>query len=156
MPGDRTNSSEPVHLDEPVGAFKAAADPRPRMPEPLPVKLVTVDDARLLSGAGLETELDEFYVELLRFQRLPATGDHVISYRAENFDLHFDVVEPPVRRDALRTLGVEIGSLAEMELQLIEREWPYTRQRGLTPGQESIVLADPAGNWIELTESRAI
>lgn len=156
VPGERTQPDEPMGLDEPAGPFKAAGDARPRMPEPLPVKLVTVDDARLVTPAGLEVELDEFYVGLLGFQRVAGSECDVVSYRAENFDLHFDVLEPPVRRESLRAIGVEVASLAEVELKLIEREVPYTRQKGLVPGRDALVLADPAGNWVELTESRLI
>ena len=59
-------------------------------------------------------------------------------------------------RDSLRALGIEIPSLPAIEIQLIERQIPYTRQKSLTPGRESLVLMDPAGNWIELTESRQL
>ena len=129
-------------------------DRRPRMEEPLPVKLLTVADATLLTAAGLEPRLDDFYVNLLRFQR---TGpEQAVVYRSETFDLIFKVEEPPVRRESLRALGVEVASLAEVERQLIEREIPYTRQKGITPGQESLLLTDPAGNWLDLTESRAV
>src|SRR3954471_875582 len=117
-----------MQLDEPAARFKAATDLRPRMPEPLPVKLVTVDDARLLTPAGLEVQLDAFYVTLLGFQRLH-TPD-ALAYRAENFTLHFDVIEPPIRRDHLRALGIEVATLIEIELALIDRELPHTRQKG--------------------------
>jgi hypothetical protein len=124
------------------------------MEEPHPVKLITIDDARLLTPAGRETQLDEFYVTLLGFVR---TGpEHDLIYRSETFDLIFTVEEPPVLRDSLRALGIEIPSLPAIEIQLIERQIPYTRQKSLTPGRESLVLMDPAGNWIELTESRQL
>ena len=42
------------------------------------------------------------------------------------------------------------------ELKLVEAEHDYLRQRGLTPGQESLLLQDPAGNWVELFEVRRI
>jgi hypothetical protein len=46
--------------------------------------------------------------------------------------------------------------LEEAEKKLIELELEYTRQRGMTPGEESLLLIDPAGNWIELQEYRVI
>ena len=52
--------------------------------------------------------------------------------------------------------GIEIPSLADAELKLVEGEREYIRQRGLTPGHESLLLQDPAGNWIELFEVRRI
>jgi hypothetical protein len=149
-----SNLDDSIVLDQATGGFRPVEDRRRRIPEPLPVKLVTVEDARLICGAGLEVQLDEFYVGLLGFERIgPEDG---IVYRAENFNLRFDVLEPPVRRETLRTLGVEMLSLAAAQEQLIAREIEHTRQKGLAPGQESILLMDPAGNWIELTESRAI
>jgi hypothetical protein len=145
---------EPLELFDSAGAFKPVQDRRPRMPEPLPVKLVTVEDARLICGAGVEVQLDEFYAEMLGFERVGP--EDAIVYRAENFSLYFDVLEPPVRRETLRALGIEVPSLAAAQEQLIAREIEHIRQKGLTPGHESILLMDPAGNWIELTESRAI
>jgi hypothetical protein len=146
---------EPLELLEATEVFKPASDRRPRMPEPLPVKMVTVEDAWLIMAAGLEVQLDDFYVGLLGFERVDPM-DHAIVYRAENFALHFEVLEPLIRRETLRALGIEVLSLAQTEDLLIAREIPYTRQKGLIPGQESLMLLDPAGNWLQLTESRAI
>jgi hypothetical protein len=145
---------EPIELLTPAAEFHSTADTRPRMPEPLPVKLVTVEHAHLPAAAGLEPQLDDFYILLLGLERLEPL--EALVYRAENFNLHFDVLEPPVKRDTLRALGIEVASLAETEKQLIDREIEHTRQRGLLPGHDSILLQDPAGNWLELTESRPI
>ncbi len=123
----------------------------PRMYEPLPVRLVTIEDAHLLSAAGLERELDGFYVDLLGFEREAVEAGLV--YHADNFRLIFDVLEPPIVRDNLQLLGIEVLSLSETEQKLIDAELQYTRQKGLNPGQESLVLRDPAGNWIELTST---
>ena len=154
MNSNRPQSDESLELIEPTGAFQLRPDRRRRMEEPLPVKLVTVDDAMLLTAAGVERALDAFYVDLLGFVR---TGsEHDLVYRAENFNLHFRVGEPPVRRESLRALGIEVPSLATLEMKLIDAEIEYAWQKGLMPGHQSISLADPAGNWLELTESRAL
>jgi hypothetical protein len=147
-------SNDPLDLAESAGDFKPGVDRRPRMEEPLPVKLVTVDDAVLLTSAGLERALDAFYVDLLGFARTGAA--HELVYRAENFDLHFRIEEPPVRRDTLRALGIEVLSLATVERKLIDAELEYTWQKGVMPGHQSIALLDPAGNWLQLTESRPV
>jgi hypothetical protein len=144
-----------MELEPVAGAFEPTIDRRPRVPEPLPVRLLTVGDASLPAAAGIERQLDRFYVTLLGFERRPPIGDD-ISYRADNFALTFDVVEPPLRRDDVRPLGVEVPSLAELESKLIEAEWEYTRQRGLLPGEEMIVLLDPAGNWLEIVDRRGV
>jgi hypothetical protein len=141
---------EPARLQ-----FRPTIDRRPRVPEPLPVRLVTVDDARLPAAAGLERALDAFYVGLLGFERRPPTGDDIV-YRADNFCLQIDVKEPPLRRDDLRPLGVEVPSLSELEPKLAEAKVEYTRQRGLLPGEECIVMVDPAGNWLEVVDRRAL
>jgi catechol 2,3-dioxygenase-like lactoylglutathione lyase family enzyme len=154
MNRDPQTNDDALELVESTGTFKLRPDRRRRMEEPLPVKLVTVDDAVLLTAAGRERDLDAFYVELLGFVRV-GTGYELV-YRAENFNLHFRVGEPPVRRESLRALGVEVPSLAETEQKLIDRQIEYSWQKGLMPGHRSISLADPAGNWLELTESRAI
>lgn len=144
----------PIELITPTGPFRAAIDRRRRMPEPLPVRLITIENATLPARAGLEVQLDEFYVGLLGFER--ALPPESLIYHAENFDLMFDVLEPPVERDTLRALGIEVPSLAQIEQKLIDREIPYTRQKALQPGAESLLLLDPAGNWLELTEFRPL
>ena len=143
-----------MELEPATRTFKPEIDRRPRVPEPLPVRLATVDDARLPAAAGLERELDAFYVGVLGFARV--RDEYAISYRADNFVLHMTVIEPPVRRDDMRPLGLEVPSLADLALKLLEADTEFTRQRGLLPGEESIVLLDPAGNWLEIIDRRAV
>ena len=142
-----------MQLEEPSVPFKPVVDPRLRVPEPVPVKLVAVNDMRIDAGAGLECELDAFYAGLVGMQRVP--GEQIV-YRAENFDLYVDVLEPPVVREDYRPVRAEVKSLASTERKLIEREIPYVRRKGLVPGDEALVLQDPAGNWVELTETRLV
>lgn len=144
-----------MELEPASRTFKPYVDRRPRVPEPLPVRLVTVDDARLPAAAGLERQLDAFYVGVLGFVRL-RPGEDAIAYRADNFALHINVVEPPLRREDMRPLGLEVPSLADLELKLADAEVEYSRQRGLLPGEEAIVLVDPAGNWLEVVDRRAV
>jgi hypothetical protein len=197
-----TERNDPIEVeatDEAAGGagFRAPGDRRPRMPEPLPVKVLAVEDVRLPATAGLESQLDDFYVGLLEFERvdvelprprpkvepmpgvrqdgrewpmirrgraglpLALTGadrPHTFGpvYRAENFRVHFDLVEGLVERESLRPLGVEVPSLAATEGKLTAAEIEYVRQRGVTPGQESLLLTDPAGNWIELVGMRQL
>ena len=143
-----------MELEESPKQFKPAVDRRPRVPEPLPVRLVTIDDARLLAPAGLERDLDAFYVAVLGFERQDPPEQ--IIYRADNFSLRFDVVEPPLRRDDMRPLGVEVPSLADLEPKLREAGLDYERRRGLLPGEETIVLTDPAGNWVEVADMKPL
>jgi hypothetical protein len=143
-----------MELEEATVKLDLPTDIRPRLPEPPPVRLVTVEDAHVVAGAGIERELDQFYVGLLRFER-ELDGEFPI-YRSENFRLIFDVLEPPIQREGMRALGIEVPSLAEVEQRLIDAEIEYTRQRGLTPGQGHLVLVDPGGNWLEISEHREI
>jgi len=143
-----------MELDHPSTEYQPTADRRPRVFEPPPVRLAAVDDARLPAPAGVEVQLDAFYLGLLRFERDPES--HFPVYRAENFRLHFDVHEPPVRRQDMRPLCIVVPSLAELGPKLIDGEIEYTRQRGLLPAQEALVLLDPAGNWVEITESHEL
>jgi len=129
-------------------------DPRPRLAEPLPVRLIAVDDVTLLAAAGLEVDLDAFYIKLLGFERRSDLTR--LAYRADNFDIQFTILEPPFTREDLRAIGIEIPSLRDMERELLDRNIPYAWEKGLTPGVKSILLQDPAGNWLQLSEVRAI
>ena len=122
----------------------------PPVPEPLPVRVIAVADVRLPAPAGAERQMDAFSVGLLGFER--AEPPHQLIYRSENFLLSFDVIDRPVPHESLRPLGIEIPSLGEAEKKLIEAEIEYTRQRGLTPGSQTLLVLDPAGNWVELME----
>jgi hypothetical protein len=143
-----------MELDPVETSFVLKADRRARIPEPPPVRLGTVDDAHLPAPAGAEIQLDDFYVNLLQFER-EADREFPI-YRAENFRLVFDVLEPPIARDDFRPVRIEVPSLQATEQKLLDAEMEYTRQRGLMPGDQSLVLLDPAGNWVEIHEGRQI
>jgi hypothetical protein len=143
-----------MELEPSPRSFIPTVDRRPRVPEPLPVRLVTVADARLPAAAGMERQMDAFYVDVLGFERHDDAES--ISYRADNFSLHLDTVEPPLTRQDMRPLGIEVPSLADVEAKLTEAELEYSRQRGLLPGEEMIVLLDPAGNWLEITDRRSV
>jgi hypothetical protein len=123
------------------------------MPEPLPVSIVAVNDVVLPAAAGQETELDQFYVDMLEFQR---DDELPLAYWGDNFRVVFEIIEGPITHDSYRVLQVQVQLLREAEQKLIDRELTYTRQKGLTPGSESLALLDPAGNWVELIEARRI
>ena len=77
-------------------------------------------------------------------------------YRAENVRLSFQVHEPLIERETLRAQGIEVRSLAAVAEQLEQWAIEFTRQKGLYPGQQSLLLQDPGGNWVEISESRPI
>lgn len=129
-----------------------AADRRRPIPVPPPVLLVTVEDARLMSAAGLERQLDAFYIGLLQFER-DAKCEGIV-YKAENFRLWIDVEEGPVVRDDMRMLGVVVKSLSETMRKLREAEIEFARERGLTAGEERVLVVDPAGNWLRIVQSK--
>jgi hypothetical protein len=138
-------------LENPV---ELIADKRPKVPEPPPVRLIAVDDCALTAPAGLEPALDDFYVGLLKFQRDPDA--RLMTYRAENFDLNFTVTEKRESRSDVRPLGIAVESLADLMLRLNDRQIEFVRQRGITPGMELILLLDPAGNCLEISEYRTV
>jgi hypothetical protein len=145
--------NDDLELSDRSGA-EPVIDSNPRMLEPPPVRLVTVSDAILHAAAGLETKLDGFYLGLLKFERDRDAQTPV--YRAANFAIVFEIGEPPITRHDMRALGIEVQSLGTAEQQLIDAEIEYVLQRGLLPGDVSILLQDPAGNWIVLSEAANI
>lgn len=138
-----------MELEEPAGEFKLEADKRPTMPQPPPVRVVAVEDVHLLAVAGLEPKLDAFYVGMLKFERDPAPEGQ-ITYKAENVCLIFKIVEPPRGREDMRINAIEIPLLAIVRQQLIDEEVEFESQRGVISGQETILLKDPAGNWVQI------
>jgi hypothetical protein len=144
-----------MELEQPGIAFKPVRDRRAHVPEPPPVRLVAVEDVRAQAGAGLETQLDEFYVGLLKFEREGSEQGH-LTYKAENFRLHFDTIEPPLTREDFRPIGIDSPSLPLLKEQLNDREVDYLWQRGLLAGHDTIMLKDPAGNWVQIGEFKPI
>ena len=146
-------SDSPIELEGPTG-LEPVPDRRARMDEPLPVRLVAIADVTLPVIAGLEVDLDRFYVGLLEFVR--DTDLRQLVYHADNFSLRFVVQELLPERGEYRPLQIEVRSLLVAEQKLMEAKMEYVRQKTLTPGEESLVLLDPAGNWVELVEYRAV
>jgi len=138
-----------IELEESSGLVPVA-DVRPRMDEPPPVSLIAVEDVRRCTLPGLSDALDRFYCGLWLFER-----ESDLVYRAENFRLRFTIVadQKPIERDSVRPMGVVVPSLRDAELKLANAEIAYDRQRGLMPGQYSLLVMDPAGNWVELFEN---
>ena len=155
-----------LELDSPAERYVAPPkDRRPLMPEPPPVRLVAVEDVTAEAPAGVETALDDFYVSMLQLERdleseedredhRPQEDAHEIVYRAENARLRLIVREPPLQRCDMRPIAVEVRSLAEAEAKVIAREIEYERLKALVAGQDTLMLRDPAGNWVAIVESR--
>ncbi len=139
---------------EPAANIPLVVDHFPHMPEPPPVRLVAVEDVTLPAPSGMEEKLDALYVGLLGFER--EAGQSGIVYRAENVRLRFELMERVVNRPALKPTRIEVPSLAALETRLAEAGVEYERMRGITPGSESLLLADPAGNLLEVSEIRRI
>jgi len=170
---ESTRETGALELEPATGRYVAPArDRRPFMPEPPPVRLVAVEDVLVEAPAGVEPALDDFYVAMLQLEREDAQprprGSHhshhshqtqqedlaEIVYKAENVRLRLVVREPPLPRPDMRPIGIEVRSLADAEAKIIAREREYERLRGLLAGQDSLMLRDPAGNWVAIVESR--
>jgi hypothetical protein len=133
-------------------------DPRPRLLPPPPAQLVAIADVTLAGVAGLESQFDAFYAGLLRMERDLDQGGQgsELIYRAENHRVRLLLHEVPPPRQDYHPLGVVIPSLADLSQRLEDERIGFIRQRGLFAGTESLLLADPAGNPVEITESRLL
>jgi len=145
-------SLEPQSRD-PIELEASVEDVRPRVDPPPPVSLVAVGDCHLPCLAGQWQALDAFYLGILRFER---DADDGLVYRAENFRLRFEILEMPPEHEDYRPLRVVVPSLAELIQTLFELEIEFTHQRGLTPGSETVLVRDPAGNLVEASDSRGL
>jgi len=146
----RDTAANAIELAESSGGALPIEDRRPRVPEPLPVRLETIETAHLNAPAGLERELDEFYLRL-GFEREPDPS--AIIYRADNERLVFHIVEVPPPRQDLRPLGILVERLNDTEQALVENEIEFEVQRGVGLGLRLLLLTDPAGNWVSISET---
>jgi hypothetical protein len=53
-------------------------------------------------------------------------------------------------------MGILVPSLPALVQRLDEAKIEFVRQRGLEVGSESILLCDPIGNLLEISESRIV
>jgi catechol-2,3-dioxygenase len=141
-----------VELEPAPSEFKPIVDRRRLAPEPLPVLLIAIEDVTLPAPAGFEPQLHDFYVGMLGFSDLSDSSKDKVVYGAENVNLRFDLQKDPAPREEYRTLGIQIESINELEHRLSDAQIEYERRRGMRSGSEMIVLRDPAGNWLELSE----
>ena len=155
MCGVIMSDPDPIEVEKTAARVEASAeDKRLKMPQPLPVRLIAVADVGLPGRAGCEGEMDRLYVGLLGMVRVELEGG--VVYQTESFRLCFAMVEGLIVHETYRAAQIEVASLAELELRLVESEIEYTRQRGLTAGTECLVLMDPSGNWLEITVRREV
>jgi len=139
-----------MELEEPSERFEPVADRRPKVREPLPVKLVAVADMHIGATAGTRAALDAFYIGVLGFA---GAGDgEVWAYQAENFRLIVEGVEGLVERADYRPVAVIVPSLATIMERLNEREIAYEAVRGIQPGEFGVRVLDPSGNGVEVSE----
>lgn len=149
-----------LELEKSTTPLEPQDDRRPRIDEPPPVRLVAVEDCVLPAVAGWERDLDSFYAGLLGFARDMETGGEAagdeIVYRAENFRLRFYVLERKLPRESYRPVAIVVPSLAALVQKLDDAKIGFVRQRGLELGSETILLSDPIGNPVEISEARII
>ncbi|HEY1921910.1 MAG TPA: hypothetical protein VGG44_04020 [Tepidisphaeraceae bacterium] len=140
------------HKASSTAGSKPARDRRAKIEEPPPVRLIAIEDCQLWAVAGLERELDDFYVGLLNFERQQAEDE--IIYRAENLRVRVGVLECPLPREDYRPLALAVDSLGALVGRLNDAKIEFVHHYGLTPGQDNLLISDPAGNPVEIIESR--
>ena len=112
-------------------------------------------DVHLPAAVGRETELNAFYVDVLQFLRQRGVGEE-LAFAAENFWLYFDLIEPPLERDSINPTNIEVPSLPSLRQKLNELEIEYEWVKSLLPGEYTISLQDPAGNWLAISERHVL
>lgn len=138
-----------MKLEKPKFKFKARKDRRPKMEEPPPVMLEAVDDVQLPKPVKRD-QLVLLYTGILEFTEIPES----FAFKASNFAVHFRSEAKDDRN--YRPVRVVVPSISATEARLIEHEIIYERQKGITPGDEVLVLQDADGNWLEIRERREL
>ena len=151
-----SNDESRLELVPPATGYRQPPpDRRKHIPEPPPVRLMAIEDLLAHVPEDLQRELDEFYLTMLQFERDPNAHGCII-YRAENFRLMLQIQSSSIERLDMRAIGVEVLSLVDAEAKIIERELEYQRIKGLTAGSDQLMLQDPAGNWVSISERRGV
>ena len=132
----------------------AAQDGRPTLPEPPPVRLVAVNDVSLTAAVGMEARLDAFYVGLLRFEKESGAASPV--YAAEKFRIVFTMLPALPERDSCRPLGILVWFFQDVLEHLKATGVDYDHVHELVPGQDAVLLQDPAGNWVAIGDLREV
>ena len=125
------------------------------MTEPPPVRLLAVADIRVCAVDSVEALLDEFYLGLLCLEREIGEPAQIV-YKAENFRLCFEVVESWRPPEDFRPIDIDVPLLSLVRQQLIDRKIEFQWQKGLPPGRETLLLQDPAGNWVQIGQFKRI
>ncbi len=148
----RQLQEQSLELEQPSFEFVPQLDDRPKMAQPIPVEIEAVDDLHLPAHRGDARKMHLLYRDILEF--VPLAGVAHLAYQADNFAIHFDIGSS--ERPGYRAVRVIVRSLADVERHLAEAQFEYERQKGLAPGEETLVLQDPDGNWLEIREHREI
>lgn len=130
-------------------------DERRFMPEPPPVRVAAVADMMVSVKPVDAAMLTRIYCDLLGMVRDDDDAGRLRVW-AENVAITFVPAEASPERQSVRPLGVEVPSLALLIERLLEAGVEYLRQKSVDAGDESILILDPGGNWIEVRESRIV
>ena len=87
-----------------------------------------------------------------------AVDGSLLATSVPEYDLHMDMLAGAIDATAHgdRTFNLKVDSLAMTEQKIVEMELEYQRLRGLLAAQEALLLQNPAGNWVNITESRGV
>lgn len=152
----RPDDQAPIPLDDSPGQLIRAID-GVMLEQPLPVRLIAVDDVTIPCPAGVDHLLDAFYVELLGMKRVTNAGPSlalVIEFRADNVSLRLAVEDRPVEHDALRPMMVEVDDRGRLIKEVIDRRMPFEMIKSLIAGEDHLLLIDPAGNYVGVLQHR--
>lgn len=143
-----------MELEQPTESI-LPPDRLPHMPEPPAVRLLAIADVKLAAVAGIEKQLDAFYVGLLKFERDETETERIV-YKAERWRLVFAVVETPPPHDDYRPVMVQIPHFTDFIQALADRQIEFEWQKGVSPGIETAFLRDPAGFWVSVAPIRTV
>lgn len=144
-----------MDLEQPDFQFTLPADRRARVPVPPAVQLLAVADVTMDVAPGKAKPVAEMFVALLQFE-VESRDETQIVLRSGNARLIVREFKQAKPREDLMPLRLVVPSLASLRMRLGEMRIEYSYQRGITPGQRQVVFQDPAGGFVEVSESRQI
>lgn len=119
-------------------------------------RILAIRDVRLIASPTVSTEVESFYTQRLRLERVRPPEPDLFMFRgypASGPRLLIRLTDDPPRGETRRVATLQVGSLKDVVEQLTEVGWDFEFTHGLSFFDRRVSMLDPAGNRLNLVTS---